>query len=234
MSSFAFDAHGEGQDEPAFTRIYEGHGRMVRRLAAAALGDCHGAEDVAQEVFLGVWRKLPARLRDREPPLEAWLATTTRREVARAIRKRFKLATPELLYAFEQRGVVDERIKRVHGWPSDPWMSEALDRLPERQRQALVLRFTLDLTRAETARVMATTPKAVKELHSQAFKKLNQMRDGHRPCEVRGSRDWMRVRIKRLPVLRARKWALAAPALSRRSLPLFASRRQRGRSPGDC
>jgi RNA polymerase sigma-70 factor (ECF subfamily) len=44
-------------DEPsAFRPLVERHLRMVRRLALNVLGDLHEAEDVAQEVFVSVWK----------------------------------------------------------------------------------------------------------------------------------------------------------------------------------
>src|SRR5687767_10487310 len=66
-------------DELAFARLYELHWDGVIRLLIRLLGDADEAGDVAQEVFVQLYRKPPAPLTDAlgEPtggtPLRAWL-----------------------------------------------------------------------------------------------------------------------------------------------------------------
>jgi RNA polymerase sigma-70 factor (ECF subfamily) len=215
MSSLAVDEGTDRGDGWWYERTYAAHRRTVYRLAAAALSDHHAAEDVVQEVFIAVWRKLPERVRGSEEQLGAWLSTTTRREVARCVRRRLELTSPEACVAREQDGELDERIELAGGWPSDPVVAEVLDELPIRQRQALVLRFTLDFSRDETGLVIGCSRKAVKDLENQAFATLGERlaaRGWASVREVSPHRQSMWTRVRRLPVLRARKWALAQPA----------------------
>jgi RNA polymerase sigma factor (sigma-70 family) len=43
----------------AFERFFRDHYRAVVRLAHSVVGDTHGAQDVAQEVFLAAYRRFP-------------------------------------------------------------------------------------------------------------------------------------------------------------------------------
>jgi hypothetical protein len=63
-------------DRGAYRRLVEGHKDLVASLALAIVGDVHSSEDVAEEVFVHVWRSLP-RLRSPHSFLP-WLRQLTR------------------------------------------------------------------------------------------------------------------------------------------------------------
>jgi len=100
-------------DEPgAFRLLVERHMRMVRRLALNVLGDVHEAEDVAQEVFVAVWR---ARLDWRpEARFSTWLHRVA---VNKAIDRRRSLrgasqASPEPPEVIARPSGADDRAAR--------------------------------------------------------------------------------------------------------------------------
>jgi RNA polymerase sigma-70 factor, ECF subfamily len=49
----------QGGDRDAFRRLVERHEHRVRSMIASLLGTCNGVDDIAQDIFLNVWRGLP-------------------------------------------------------------------------------------------------------------------------------------------------------------------------------
>lgn len=138
-------------DEPsarAFVRRYQ---QRVFGLAVAIVGDRHGAEDVAQDAFLRIWRHAGA-FDARRGAVAPWVLTITRNAAVDALRlRRATPADPEALLALAppssersptecaERGVDVERVRR------------ALAELPIEQRRAVVLAAFYGQTAAEIA-----------------------------------------------------------------------------------
>lgn len=136
---------GRAVDEDRFARLFFGHaGRLVR---LAVLLGAEDAEDVVQEAYAKVY-SARARLTDVEEDTVRYLNRT----VVNEVRDRYRRA--------------DVTRRKAHltlsGRPSHA-LSDATDRvavinalraLPIRQREALVLRYWLDLPLAEIAQVM--------------------------------------------------------------------------------
>ena len=139
---------GSRQD---FDRLYlETHPRLVRTLTAV-LGDAAAAEDCVQEAFVRAWRAWP-RWRP-EAPVEAWLYRIAL-NVAFSHRRRLKLRqmTERLLRPGLGRPDV-----RVGASP----LRAALAKLPARESAAVMLRYYHGYSRAETARILGLTERAV-------------------------------------------------------------------------
>jgi hypothetical protein len=82
-------------------------------------------------------------------------------------------------------------------------------RVPPVGRRVLLLRFSVGLSVKETARFLERSVRDVERIQATA---LAILRDGleraGRAPRVRSQRQWMRMRVRRLPVLRARRFAL--------------------------
>jgi RNA polymerase sigma-70 factor (sigma-E family) len=138
------------------TEIYRGEYQSLVRLAVLVLHDVPTAEEVVQEAFIAVhsrWR----RLRDAEKALPY-----LRRSVVNHSRS-----------VLRHRTVVDRNApKHVPDEPSAEAgaiallersaVISALRGLPDRQREALVLRYYADLSEAEIAAKMGISKGAVK------------------------------------------------------------------------
>ena len=99
---------------------------------------------------------------------------------------------------------------------SDSDLAILVERLPLAQRQALVLRYALQLTTEEIAKVLDRSPRAVRLLQHRALRTLeDRLRTIREPRTTQ--RDAMRVRPKPLPVLGWRRFALgpSGPPLGR-------------------
>jgi len=134
-----------------FDRLYlHTHPRVVRTLTAV-LGDAAAAEDCAQEAFVRAWRAWP-RWRP-EAPVEAWLYRIAL-NVAFSHRRRVRVrqVTERLL-----RPGLGRSDARVDGSP----IRQALARLPPREAAAVMLRHYHGYSRAETARILGLTERAV-------------------------------------------------------------------------
>ena len=152
---------------PAFADIVRGHQAMVFGLAYHFLHDRGLAEELAQEVFLELFRQF-----DRiESPahLVFWLRKVASRRCIDQIRRRSfwpKLRLDE----------VPEPAMKTDG--RDPMLSRALARLvaslPEKPRMVVILRYQEDLAPAEIAQVL-DMPVATVKSHLQ--RSLDMLRD---------------------------------------------------------
>jgi RNA polymerase sigma-70 factor (sigma-E family) len=149
-------ARGEWSADLAVVELYSRHYRALVRLAALLVRDTPTAEEVVQDSFVamhGGWQ----RLRDTEKAL-AYLrqAVVNRsRSVLRhrtVVDKNLQKAPPDMPSAEHGALVLLERHAVV----------AALRGLPDRQREAIVLRYYADLSEAEIAAAMGISRGAVK------------------------------------------------------------------------
>jgi DNA-directed RNA polymerase specialized sigma24 family protein len=132
------------------TALYRAQYRSVVRLAVLLVGDVTAAEEVAQDSFIamhGAWR----RLQDRDKALSYLHQSVVSR--SRSILHRRGAGPPP------ERTPV---ISALHG-------------LPPRQREALVLRFYLDLPAEQVASVMGISQAAVTRYTARAMAALSSV-----------------------------------------------------------
>ena len=140
---------------------------MVYGLCRLLLRDATEAEDAAQQVFVSAYGALLRGTVVREPA--AWLAAAARNECRGRLRRRSEApvaiedATIELLEAPGDDGahVLDAAYVR-----------QALAALPERQREAVVLRDVLGFRTGETAAALGLSRPAVESLVFRARRSL--------------------------------------------------------------
>ena len=141
-------------DPRTFGRIYDEHSLSVYGAALRILGNRAQAQDVTQDVFLRLWRD-PARFDARRGDLGSYLRMIARsraldayREGQAAGRARDRLAVVET----QAEARVDERPPAVAERDDErATVVEALRRLPDPQREALVLAYWGGLTAHEIA-----------------------------------------------------------------------------------
>lgn len=166
-------AGAEVRAEPAraVTALYQAHAVGLIRLAVVMLGDRAAAEDVVQEAFCGLYRRW-GQLADPANALSYVRSSTLngcRSELRQRIRteRRDRQASAEAPIASpEQAALLGQEYQEV---------LHALRRLPDRQREALVLRFYLDLTEPEIANSMGVSPGTVKSTTSRGLAALARL-----------------------------------------------------------
>jgi RNA polymerase sigma-70 factor (sigma-E family) len=155
--------------DEAVTALYAAHYRSLVRLGALLLRDVGAAEEVVQDSFVamhGSWR----RLRDPDKAL-SYLRQSVVNRARSALRHR-KVAQRR-----RPRPMPDEPSAEYGALAALEHQSvlEALRRLPARQREALVLRYYLDLSEAEIAATMQVSRGAVKSHTSRGMAALRQL-----------------------------------------------------------
>jgi RNA polymerase sigma-70 factor (ECF subfamily) len=159
--------------------------RLDRRLAARL-----DPSDVVQEVLVEAHRKLDEYLRSRPLPFYPWLRRLAWERLIKLhqhhLRGKRNVAREELPGPALSDESVQELANRLlaHGpSPSDlairaelrRRVGTALDRLGERDRELLVLRYLEQLSTREIAAVMETTEGAVKTRHVRALERLRRL-----------------------------------------------------------
>ena len=156
--------------------------RLVPRVlgyAARLLGDGAEAEDVVQEAMLRLWRAAPG-WRAGEAQVSTWLYRVVTNLCTDRLRARRRRPVAGLDEAPE---VADAALGAEAGMMESDRMvalQVALDRLPERQRQAVVLRHIEGLGNAEIAAVMDIGVEAVESLTARAKRALTAILSGRR------------------------------------------------------
>lgn len=149
--------------------LYSRHRQMVAALCRGMLRDPDDAADATQQTFLAAQRAVRAGTHPHEPA--AWLATIARNECRMRIRSR--MAAPETAALDENLdGHGDATYDGAVQNASVDELRGALEELPDRQREALLLREVRGLSYDEVARAMDVSPPAVETLIFRARKRL--------------------------------------------------------------
>ncbi|MET8781896.1 sigma-70 family RNA polymerase sigma factor [Streptomyces sp. NPDC004589] len=136
-------------DEACLTEAYRRWSPMVHALAWRCLGDAREAEDVTQQVFLGVWRGRGGYRPDRGA-LPGWITGIARRKIADALSARTRRG--ELVSsAASSLGPADSRSAQPETLLDRVVVRRELARLPAAQRQVLCLAYYEDLTQTQIA-----------------------------------------------------------------------------------
>jgi RNA polymerase sigma-70 factor (ECF subfamily) len=128
-------------------------------------GDVGAGEDLAQEALTRAWTRW-RRVSDLDSP-EAWTFRVAV-NLARSRHRRTQAEARALARAGVPRGVTDPVGADALA------VREAVARLPERMRAALVLRYFADLPVAAVAEILECAPGTVKSLTSQAIDHLRE------------------------------------------------------------
>jgi RNA polymerase sigma-70 factor, ECF subfamily len=165
-------------DREAFRALFEKHANSIARFAAGFVGASARADELAQDVFLQVYRT-----RDRYEPtakFSTWLYTIAHNLCLNEVRRH------------DYRSRVDPDEKREPdepGWdPADPEaqegesfsaqrelearLAELIRELPEAQRTALVLSRVEELRYQQIGEILSCSEQAVKSLIFRATQRL--------------------------------------------------------------
>jgi len=156
--------------EAAVTALYAEHALGLTRLAQVMLGDRATAEDVVQEAFAGLFRRWSALNDAGKAPQYLRSAVLNRcRNVLRSSASRVP-AGPADLGGYEDSA--DEALVAAEERRA---VLAALRGLPRRQREALVLRYFLDLPDQEIARSMGIRPGTVRSAVHRGLASLERL-----------------------------------------------------------
>lgn len=152
---------GRAVDQTTFVALIEPVLPTAYRLARAMLRSDIEAEDAVQEAVLDAWRHHDRFIAG--SAMQPWLLAIVANECRRMRRSRWwsVIKVPVAL-----------DVNRESPDSEADGLRRAIDRLPHQQKLAVMLRYYLDLTFDDMARVMGTTPKAAKSRTYRALERL--------------------------------------------------------------
>ena len=175
-------------DQSAFSALVRRYQKPLHALVWRKIGDFHIAEEITQDIFLNVYKKL--RTLKNPNRFAGWLyVIASRRCIAWLKKKRIPMksldAMPpeeleELAYAQyraeRQEEVVSERHREV--------VKRLLQKLPESERTVVTLHYLGDMTCEDISKFLGVSPNTVKSRLHRARKRLKK--EEHLVREVLG------------------------------------------------
>jgi len=148
--------------------LYRRHAREATRLAFLITGDETQAEDLAHDAFI----KVAGRFGDLRDP--SAFGPYLKRTVINLANSRFRRRRVERAYLESEGRTPQLPASLEHDSVERDRLWRSLQRLPARQRSAIVLRFYEDLTEQQTADLMGCPVGTVKSLVSRGLDALRQ------------------------------------------------------------
>lgn len=160
-------------DQEAFASLVQKHlsgvySTALRRVA----GDTHLAEDVTQRVFTRLAQKATAL--SQHPSLVGWLHTACRHEAAAVIRaEQRRKRREERAHAMSENESWEDI---APDWSKvSPVLDNAIDRLPTKDRDAILLRYVENRSFAEIAPLLELSEDAARMRVNRALEKLRSL-----------------------------------------------------------
>jgi RNA polymerase sigma-70 factor (ECF subfamily) len=163
--------HAKRGDQQAFAELMRLHQEQVVRLAFRLVGDKAEALDIAQEVFVAAYERLP--FWDPRAQFSTWLFRVTANVSVDHLRRRARRRKAEQESA-RLRRVEAEGEASAPGEELKSRVARAIDRLPERQRAVLSLHFLEGFPEAETAEILGITVNNVRVTLHKAIARVRR------------------------------------------------------------
>jgi len=161
--------YAESGSEAAFTALVERHVNLVYSAALRSVGNPHAAQEIAQAVFIILARK--AGQLPQHTVLSGWLYQTARLTAANYLRGEIRRQRRE------QEAYMQSILDQPDGeaWRQiAPLLDDAMDRLGEKDRNAIVLRFFENKNLSEVGAALGASEDAAKMRVNRALEKLRK------------------------------------------------------------
>ncbi|MDQ3720961.1 MAG: RNA polymerase sigma factor [Actinomycetota bacterium] len=157
-----------------FSELYRTHLRDVYSYCYYRIGNHHDAEDVTEQTFLQAYRHYERAVRESEGrPLRPWLIRIAHNLAANHYRDRSRRPQTNLDNA-EIVSSPHATEDLVEGREEVAEVLAGVASLPDDRREALIMRFALDMDNREIARAMGRSDGATKVLIHRAIRQLEQ------------------------------------------------------------
>ncbi|MGR3661301.1 MAG: RNA polymerase sigma factor [Paracoccaceae bacterium] len=182
-----FDALAELSDDTLLVAFGKGDREAARALthrltprvlgfATRMLGDRAEAEDVAQEAMLRLWRIAP-EWRQGEAKVTTWLYRVVSNLCTDRLRRRRGVGLDTIEEPVDERPNVEDKMLLDQRLTA---LDVALQSLPERQKQAVILRHIEGVSNPEIAETMEISTEAVESLTARGKRALAKILAGRR------------------------------------------------------
>jgi RNA polymerase sigma-70 factor, ECF subfamily len=157
-----------------FSELYSTHLRDVYSYSYYRTGNHHDAEDLTEQTFLQAYRHFDRAQREsRGRPLRPWLIRIAHNLAANYYRDRSRRPQTQLEDAAVLSAPLDTE-DIVEGREELQAVLEGVAALPDDRREALIMRFALDMDNKEIARALGRSEGATKVLLHRAIKQLEE------------------------------------------------------------
>ena len=157
--------HAKEGDIDALHYIYVRYADSIQGYVRSIVGDHHEAEDVTQNVFAKLMTAI-RKYEQRDVPFSAWILRVARNAALDQLRAKRLIPCEEVRTSEE--GHEEGGLDRIQS------LREALERLPEEQREVLVLRHIAGLSPGEIARRLDKSEGSIHGLHHRGRGALRQ------------------------------------------------------------
>lgn len=164
--------------EEYFQALIERHQVRIVGTIVKMLGDQIEAEDLAQQVFIRVWKSAKRYIPSAK--FTTWLLTITRNLVLNEIRRRRRCNFIGLGREFEERieslkdSLVSSPSQKLLEWEMHDMIHAAIEQLPAPQRLALIMRRYEEMPYEEIAQILGASLPAVKSMLFRAREELKR------------------------------------------------------------
>ena len=158
-----------GGDERAFQLLSRRHLPAMLGLARRILGNAAEAEDVAQEAFMRVWTHAP-----RWQPLAKFRTWLTRVVINLCLDRKRRAPWVELETAGDIVDPAPGAGEKTEDDERERMLAAAIEKLPIRQRSAIVLTYGDGMSNAQVAEILDTSVSAVETLLVRAKQNLRR------------------------------------------------------------
>src|SRR5919201_3345266 len=155
-----------------FSELYKAHLRDVYSYAYYRVGNYHDAEDLTEQTFLQAYRHFERAQRESKGrPLRPWLIRIAHNLAANYYRDRSRRPQTQL----DDAAVLSEPHPTAEIVEQREELEEVLAgvaNLPDDRREALIMRFALDMDNKEIERALGRSEGATKVLIHRAIRQL--------------------------------------------------------------
>ena len=179
-------APAKAELDRAFEELYRTHLRDVYSYAYYRVGNHHDAEDLTTQTFLQAYRHFERAQRESNGrPLRPWLIRIAHNLAANYYRDRSRRPQTQL----EDAAVISDphqTAELVEGREELESVLAGVASLPDDRREALIMRFALDMDNKEIARALGRSEGATKVLIHRAIRQLEQRLEQEGEADERG------------------------------------------------
>lgn len=159
-----------------FTQIVRRYQSKLHLYLRHLIGAHDDAEDLLQNVFVKAYEHLKSFDQDRK--FSSWIYRIAHNEAVNYLKKKSRrhlVSWEDVVSSKDKLNMADDRDSQHESWMRDELrieVQEAMDMLPEKYREILVLRFYLDKSYAEMSQITSRPENTVATLLNRAKRKL--------------------------------------------------------------
>ncbi len=162
-------------DKKALETIYQTHIRALLQYGKRFTKDDAIVEDAAHDLFVNIWKN--RKTIGQTNKILPYLLLSLRRDIIRRLNKIKKLnisaqTDDSFDVPFEDGNIEDQWIATETSNEREIELKKGMEKLSKRQREVLYLKFYKDLDYPEIAKILEINYQSVRNLVSQALKKL--------------------------------------------------------------